>query len=347
MKNLTNEELIYIQQVIDYEFEEIRLLRQAFTRKSYSEEGNGAYNNEVLEFYGDKALEIIVMKNLSEYFGIRSNNGKYISNKTEGQLTELKKKLICKKTLAERIDFLELQEYLLLGNGDIGLEIQNQASVKEDLFEAIIGAVAIDSNWDMDELENVVEKMLGLESLISSAEQDNINYVDEIQTWCRRRESFPCFEYHYNNDGYECILQICEDYKLFKGVGLSKKEARMLACKNAYEYLKDMHQLITVYDEVGFPELSTAINQLQELYQKGYIEKPEYFFEENYDENGNPIWYCECRVEGFGKNYDVYTSKKYGKKCVAYELLQTIMESIYTAYDEYIYEDKEKDDCFR
>ena len=104
-----------------------------------------------------------------------------------------------------------------------------------------------------------------------------------------------------------------------------------------------MHQLITVYDEVGYPKLSTAINQLQELYQKGYIEKPEYNFKEYYDYDGNPVWYCECFVNGFGKTYGDYTSKKCGKKDVAYELLKSLMERIFTTYDEYIYEDKKKD----
>ncbi|MBQ8343990.1 MAG: hypothetical protein IJY41_02250 [Clostridia bacterium] len=344
MNNLTNEELIYIQQVIDYEFEEIRLLRQAFTRKSYSEEGNGAYNNEVLEFYGDKALEIVVMKNLSEHFGSRSNNGKYVSNKTEGQLTELKKKLICKKTLAERIDFLELQDYLLLGNGDIGLEIQNQASVKEDLFEAIIGAVAIDSNWDMDELENVVEKMLGLENLINNAEE-SINYIDEIQIWCRKRDFVPSFEYQISEDGYECILEISESIKYFREIAYSKKEARMLACKAAYEYLAKTNQLITVYDEVGYPEFDTAINQLQELYQKGYIEKPYYYFEERYDHNGNPIWFCRCEADGYYA-YGEYSSKKHGKKDVSYEVLRSLMESLFTSSDFYNEQNNDHNDDY-
>ena len=90
---MNNETLKFIQDQLEYEFDEPKLLRQAFTRKSYSEEHNGAYHNEVLEFYGDKTLEFIVMKKLSEYFGETTQNGKYISQKTEGQLTEIKKKL--------------------------------------------------------------------------------------------------------------------------------------------------------------------------------------------------------------------------------------------------------------
>ena len=119
---MNNETLEFIQEQLEYEFDEPKLLRQAFTRKSYSEEHNGAYHNEVLEFYGDKALEFIVMKKLSEYFGEATQNGKYASQKTEGQLTEIKKKLVCKKMLAHRIDMLDFADCLLMGKGD---EAQN------------------------------------------------------------------------------------------------------------------------------------------------------------------------------------------------------------------------------
>ncbi len=44
-----------VQEQIGYEFENLDLLKQAFTRRSYTEE-NGAENNEVFEFIGDKAL---------------------------------------------------------------------------------------------------------------------------------------------------------------------------------------------------------------------------------------------------------------------------------------------------
>ena len=56
--------LINIQNHIDYHFNNPDLLEQAFTRKSYSAE-NGGCDNEVLEFIGDKVLDFIVVKYLS------------------------------------------------------------------------------------------------------------------------------------------------------------------------------------------------------------------------------------------------------------------------------------------
>lgn len=85
---MNNEILAEIQYQLEYEFDEPKLLRQAFTRKSYSEEHDGSYHNEVLEFYGDKALEFIVMKKLSEHYGELTQNGKYSSKKNEGKLMQ-------------------------------------------------------------------------------------------------------------------------------------------------------------------------------------------------------------------------------------------------------------------
>ena len=58
---MKNEDLEFIQEQIGYEFNNLNLLQQAFTRRSYSQE-HGGENNEVLEFIGDKVLDLFVIK---------------------------------------------------------------------------------------------------------------------------------------------------------------------------------------------------------------------------------------------------------------------------------------------
>lgn len=58
-------------------------------------------------------------------------------------------------------------------------------SVKEDLFEAIIGAVALDSDWDMEELQEVIQIMLDPDSYLKDNTKDN--YVELIQEWTLKR----------------------------------------------------------------------------------------------------------------------------------------------------------------
>ena len=94
-----------------------------------------------------------------------------------------------------------------------------------------------------------------------------------------------------------------------------------------FHRLEENGLLVTWVDEIGEPSRDKAINQLQELYQKGYIGEPRYKFSEAYDDNGNPVWKCECHVEGQPSYYwDYYSSKKQGKKDVAYDMLCYILD---------------------
>ena len=61
-----------VQGQIGYDFKNLDLLQQAFTRRSYTAE-NGGENNEVLEFIGDKALDFMVVKLLIQKYGYLAN----------------------------------------------------------------------------------------------------------------------------------------------------------------------------------------------------------------------------------------------------------------------------------
>ena len=115
-----------VEDQIGYQFKNQLLLKQAFIRKSFSEE-NGGENNEVLEFIGDKVLDVAVIRYLSKKYGSdlnynsNSNNGFYnilqpitLAREfecalNEGELTKLKQKMVQKKALAGRIDELEFE----------------------------------------------------------------------------------------------------------------------------------------------------------------------------------------------------------------------------------------------
>ena len=61
-----------VQGQIGYDFKNLDLLQQAFTRRSYTAE-NGGENNEVLEFIGDKALDFVIVKLLIQKYGHLAN----------------------------------------------------------------------------------------------------------------------------------------------------------------------------------------------------------------------------------------------------------------------------------
>ena len=176
-----------IERTIDYDFHNPDLLQQAFVRRSYSEE-NGGQNNEVLEFIGDKALDLAVVRIMMDRFGkiteekewdeFKLTNPKFFKTKIgEGKFTDLKKQLVQKKALARCIDTFGFQSELIMGKGDEKLNIQESDSVKEDLFEAIIGAVAVDSDYDMDIITDVVANLIDFEAFFQGNNKNEENYV--------------------------------------------------------------------------------------------------------------------------------------------------------------------------
>lgn len=158
MQNL-NDHFDEVERKISYRFRNSALLYQAFTRSSYSAE-NGGENNEVLEFIGDRVLDFYVTKVIAERYGfVKSQTDYYDENedddefcikahRNEQDFTDLKKEIVNNKTLAKRIDKLGFAKYLNLGKSDIDNKVWNQEKVKADLFEAILGAIAIDSEWN-------------------------------------------------------------------------------------------------------------------------------------------------------------------------------------------------------
>lgn len=342
---MNNEMLEIIQGQIGYRFKNTDLLQQAFVRRSYSKE-NGGENNEVLEFIGDKALDFIIVKKLAEKYGsfakeyegynLHEDCNEFISEHSEGKLTEIKKKLVCREMLASRIRIFGFQYELIMGKSDSDQNIHERDSVQEDLFEAIIGAVTLDSNWNIDALITVVDLMLEPDYYLENGFDEEKNYIVLLQQWYQKKHNrIPIYNFRqtggfpyagkYGN--YVCELGLYPLENGFWDVKNTKSEARMAVAKQAYDYLEENDLLYDWIDEVGKPEIDRAINQLQELYQKGYIGEPRYIFAEKYDSDGNPVWRCECHVEG-QENYwwGEYSSKKQGKKAVAYDMLCYILD---------------------
>ena len=172
---ISYQDLATIQNAIGYSFCRKYLLIQAFTRSSYGEE-NGVASNETLEFIGDRVLDYVVTKILVEL--VRKSNDYYylelLYDLDESDLTEVKQFIVENETLAHIIDNLGFANYLLLGKGDRTNKVSYVMKVKADLYEAIIGAVAIDSNWNMSRVENVVRRTINIEGVLN-------NYINEQQ----------------------------------------------------------------------------------------------------------------------------------------------------------------------
>lgn len=160
-----------LQEKTGYRIRQNCLLYQAFTRSSYSTE-QGGENNEILEFIGDQVLNYYVVKIIAQKYGALNNEYEYTFRVRQNRFTMLKQEFVNNETLAKIIDEWGIIEYLIVGKSDYLNEVDKEVKVKADLFEAILGAIAISCQWDSDILENVVEKMLGLEERIKNVSEE-------------------------------------------------------------------------------------------------------------------------------------------------------------------------------
>lgn len=360
-----------VQEQTGYTFKNSKLLLQAFTRQSYSEE-NGGENNELLEFIGDKALDLAVIRLLVQKFGnigcedvesfhqahpwipIEMNfkpNKEYEFHceLDENQLTRLKSRLVEKHNLARRTDELGFAQFLKMGKGDILNSVQDQPSVKEDLFEAIVGAITLDCKWNFEAIVPAVEAMLELNEFL--LDDNDTNYVRLIQEWeqdecgviplyCfRDGKASICIPFNGIEDypplgtpsfsiRYTCDLKLRDDLPVFRAYGASKSEARMAVCRLAYKYLEkeDMLPSFSIRDEIDEPCKEKAINQLEILARRGYFSIPTYDFDEKYDKDGNPIWTCTCHIKEMNETFCTESSsKKDAKKASALEMLKFVL----------------------
>lgn len=143
-----------------------KLLEQIFTRSTYSAQ-KGGENNEVLEFIGDQVLSYFLVKKLSKYCGDWNDDGEYSFRLREHHLTTIKQELVCNENLCEIVDSWGVAKYVIAGPKDWPYGLNDQPKARADLFEAILGAIALESGWNQEILERAVHKMLSLDKRLA------------------------------------------------------------------------------------------------------------------------------------------------------------------------------------
>lgn len=334
----------YVQSGIQYQFNNSCLLEQAFTRKSYSAEHPEAQNNEVLEFYGDEILDFFVTKNMYKKFSKIINN-ELVSEKNEGELTKLKSIIVSKESLARCMYNFGFSKFLYLGKSDEENNVQNSKSVNEDLFEAIVGAVAADCNWNYDTLEKLCDTMLQFETInnyltILVAEKSNalgfgepeytpmsyqLQNMSDMQPYNLYNQYLvvDAFGTPKNPKTGKCEYYVNIGGNYFMGIGDGVLQAKLDADGKAYRFLCQ-EEIKRKFEKIDYDNPTSA---LHELFQKKVIMEVRYEFNEYHDENGNPIWNCKAFLEGYGEFSADNASKKQVKQDASLKLLRHIIET--------------------
>ncbi len=202
---------------------------QAFYHSSYiNENDNAVDDNEKLEFLGDAVLALITVDYLYKKF----------PDKSEGELSRLKSMLVSANALAGFAKTINLSRYLLLGKGEEQSGGKKRSSLLADTFEAVLGALYLDSG--IDQVRGFVLPLL----------QD---YLCKIEKREHVRDYKTCFQLYVQQRFktvpiYKTVRESGPDHaKLFfvevvinnevcgLGKGKSKKNAQQNAAKEAIE----------------------------------------------------------------------------------------------------------------
>jgi len=218
---------------LSVQFTNINLLHQALTHTSYANEckNSAIKHNERLEFLGDAVLDLVV----SEYLF------RQLANLPEGELTKARAVVVCEPTLARCSAELGIGEYLFLGKGEASSGGRERTSILADAFEAIIGAIYMDSGFENATL--FVLKQLQNDLLLVKRGEYVKDYKTLLQEVVQKDTD--------SKISYEIIDESGPDHhKMFKvallvnakqlgiGLGKSKKEAEQLAANQALIKLK-------------------------------------------------------------------------------------------------------------
>jgi ribonuclease III len=212
-----------------YRPKNINFFLEAFIHRSTSGQKGVQISNERLEFLGDTVLDLIV----ADYLFIK------FPNKDEGFLTQLKSKIVSRKTLSEIGEKLELRKLIKYQKG----RNINLSSLEGNAFEAIIGAIYLDGGFESAQksiINNVFRNYLD-ESKIFLEE---IDFKSKLFIFCQKNQLFLNFQVVHEenvngNKKYE-ILVLLNDIEYGKGKGFSKKEAEQEASKITLEKLGEI-----------------------------------------------------------------------------------------------------------
>ena len=316
-----------ITPIIGYRFCNERLLIQAFTRKSYAAEIKTFADNDALEFAGDRVIEYVMVRCLFNQYSRFCEKGEdgrlFYCDMNSGKLTQTKKRFVEGNYLAHRAETLGLDKFIRFGKVDIDNGMEKSLSPKEDLMEAIIGALAIDCNWNYEILETVVEQLLDIHFDFDACDS-NPDYYDELNNWHQKKYgTMPDYAVtKEDRDRYRCVLT----YKTPDGVQVSESKretrsmAKSMAASDALWYLQRNGYLFDLSGLKMVPDLSDAANQLQILSDKKIVDKPEYSFDRS-DE-----WECSVNAGRFWDDRQWFT-KMGAKKLAAFGVVLTVLSA--------------------
>ncbi len=299
-----------IEEILGYTFRDKSLLVQAFTRTSFCNEhharteGEDYQSNEVLEFFGDAVLSAAIVSLLIERSSSRYAHGIHTAL-SEGDFSNVKSNLSDKSNLSVHMARLGLQKYLLMGEGDKKMKMENQPSVMEDLFESIVGAIYIDCEMQMNVVKNAVSRMLDAGEYLEEGRtsQSPKNLLQEFCADKTRRLGAPVYRMISESGPQHKkeYLFACEigGKEYGRGVGKNYRAAETAAARDALANLQRTYKPEGEGKGEARHPADTAQSRLYEHAAKRGLPPPAYRVSEAPEATPqNPAFIAVCTYRG-------------------------------------------------
>ncbi|ASG29361.1 Ribonuclease 3 [Fusobacterium polymorphum] len=220
MKNLLD-----LEHKLNYYFNDRNLLKNALLHKSLGNERKEYknQNNERLELLGDAVLDLIVAEYLYKNY----------KNASEGTIAKLKAMIVSEPILAKISRQIGVGKFLMLSRGEVMSGGRNRESILADSFEAILGAVYIDSNLE----EARVFALSHIKQYIDHIEEneDILDFKSILQEYVQKEfRTVPTYELVAERGPdhmKEFEIQVIVGNYKEKAVARNKKKAEQLSAK--------------------------------------------------------------------------------------------------------------------
>ena len=212
---------------IKYKFRNSLLLAEALTHPSLGHETHRHhFDNQRLEFLGDAVIQLIFTEYLHDTF----------PDLAEGYLTKMRARIVSREGLKLLADKIEIGKYLMLGRGEEASGGRYRSSTLSDGYEALVGAIYLDSDYVTARRIVLTEARDLIEELeIDPPDNNPKGRLQEIlQSISPQSPTYPITDASGPEHLKRFIAKIVWDGReLGEGEGRSKKDAETAAARDA------------------------------------------------------------------------------------------------------------------
>ena len=208
---------------INVKIKNVKLIEHALTHKSADKD----FNNEKLEFLGDRVLGLTISTKLYELY----------PNVAEGILDKRFAKLVNKNTCANVAWSAGIKDYILLGDKKKKITIQDE-KILSDSCEALLGAIYLDKGFSY--ASKIIINLWAEE--LKKSSQTILDSKTKLQEYSLKKfKKLPIYKLvnakgPKHNPIFKVSVSI-NNSKTFFGLGNSKKNAEQNAALNLLKFI--------------------------------------------------------------------------------------------------------------